>query len=360
MSKVKTAFVTFFPIKPDTMGSSAVVNSRFLNWPYKKKIFQISHVKKIDNNKIETTFIKKEKPVYKILSLTETIFRIRQYFKKAKKKILIIEGASWIFYSFVVIFFFKFFSFRVKIIYISHSIESEIRKKYSNYFIFYITKFLEKLVFKYSDISTSVSNKEMKKIELLYGVKTVLLPNAIFLKKFTKNKKIKKDYIIFTGSYSYKPNKDAIDYLNNNIMPQLIKKKPYLKLLLTGGGFKKNYPWVINKGVVSKKELYNLIFFSQCLCVPLSFGTGTRIKIIEALCLGAIVISSKKGIEGIQLKSSNPPFVTAKLKNMTNIILEIIRRNRVIKKKSISQKKYYLKKYSMKNVVKKFIYENKI
>ena len=86
-------------------------------------------------------------------------------------------------------------------------------------------------------------------------------------------------------------------------MPQLIKKKPDLKLVLTGGGFEKNYPWVINKGVVSKKELYNLVFFSQCLCVPLSFGTGTRIKIIEALCLGAIVISSKKGIEGIQLKS---------------------------------------------------------
>ena len=29
-------------------------------------------------------------------------------------------------------------------------------------------------------------------------------------------------------------------------------------------------------------------------CVPLKFGSGTRIKIMEALSLGAIVISSKK------------------------------------------------------------------
>lgn len=360
MSKIKTAFVTFFPIKPDTMGSSAVVNSRFLNWPYKKKIFQISHVKKLDNKELETTFIKKEHPINKILGLPETIFRINRYFKQTKKKILIVEGASWIFYSFVIIFFFKFILSKIKIIYISHSIESEIRKKYSSRFIFYITKFLEKLVFKYSDISTSVSIKEKKKIKSLYGVKTILLPNAIFLNKIKKIKKIKKDYIIFTGSYFYKPNKDAIDYLNNNIMPKLIKKKPHFKLVLTGGGFDKDYPWVINKGVVSKQELYNLIFFSRCLCVPLSFGTGTRIKIIEALCLGAIVISTKKGIEGIQLKSGNPPFVVKKQKDIINKIIEIIKKNKLIKKKSISQKEYYLKKYSMRNVVKKFIYENKI
>ena len=46
MKKNKTAFVTFFPIKPDTMGSSAVVNSRFTNWPNYKKIFHLSHLTK--------------------------------------------------------------------------------------------------------------------------------------------------------------------------------------------------------------------------------------------------------------------------------------------------------------------------
>ena len=54
---------------------------------------------------------------------------------------MVIEGASWIFYSFVVIFFFKIFSPNVKIIYISHSIESEIRKKYSNKFIYLLLQY---------------------------------------------------------------------------------------------------------------------------------------------------------------------------------------------------------------------------
>ena len=61
--------------------------------------------------------------------------------------------------------------------------------------------------------------------------------------------------------------------------------------------------------IVSKKDLYDLIFFSKCMCVPLKFGSGTRIKIIEALSIGAIVLSTSKGIEGIELNKKNPPFV---------------------------------------------------
>ena len=86
MNLSKTAFVTFFPIKPDNMGSSAVVNSRFENWPTKKKLFQISHIKKLNNKDIETIFIKKETPLRKIFSLPKITFKILQYLKKSKKK----------------------------------------------------------------------------------------------------------------------------------------------------------------------------------------------------------------------------------------------------------------------------------
>jgi len=360
MDKIKSAFITFFPIKPDAMGSSTVVNSRFDNWPYKKKIFQISHLNKINNSKIQTIFIKKENPINKILKLPELIIKIKQYLDKTKNKLIIVEGASWIFYSFVVIFFFKIFLPKTKIIYISHSIESEIRKKYSNKFIYLITIFLEKLVFQFSDISTSVSEKEKKEINSLYKIKTVLFPNGIKLNKFKKEKKVKGNYIIYTGSYLYKPNKDAIDYLNEYVMPKLIKKIPNLNLVLTGGGYKKNYPWLINKGIVSKNDLYNLLFYSKCLCVPLKFGSGTRIKIIEALCLGAIVISSKKGIEGINLKKNNPPFIFETEKKLIRKIYDVNKNYKKYKSHSINLKKYYLKKYLMKNIVKKFVNENKI
>ena len=358
MTKCRTAFVTFFPINPNNMGSSTVVNSRFKYWPKGKKIFQISHLKKINNPNLNTVFINKETPIRKILKLPKLILEIYKYLKYSQKKILLVEGASWIFYSFFTIFFIKRIIPDCKIIYISHSIESEIRKKYSNYFIYIITKILENLVFKISDLSTTVSNNEKKKIFKIYNKKTKLLPNAIYLDNIKIQKKKIKKYLIYTGSYLYKPNKDAIDYLNYNIMPRLIKNFPQLKLVITGGGFNKKFPWLINKGIVSKKNLYNLIFNSECMCVPLKFGSGTRIKIIEALSLGAIVVSTTKGIEGIKLKKKDPPFILNSKKPIINTITKIIKNQKKLKKRTKVDKIYYKELYSMKNITKKFIASN--
>jgi len=357
MLKYKTAFVTFFPVIPDNMGSSAVINSRFKNWPDVKKLFQISHIKEINNNKINTIFIKRESPLNKIIKLPELIFKIFQFLKKSKNNLIIIEGASWIFYSFIVLFSFKILLPNSKIIYISHSIESEIRKKYSNKLIYYLTKFLERFVFKYSYLSTSVSKLEQNKIKKLYNHKTILYSNAITIDNQNHNQKreMQQDYIIYCGSYRYKPNKNAIDYLNNKIMPSLIKKFPNLKLVLTGGGFDKKLSWIVNKGIVPKKDLYNLIYYSKCMCVPLKFGSGTRIKIIEALSLGTIVISTKKGIEGIELINTNPPFIVNDTSLFLNTTYKIIRNNKNLKIKSLNDRMFYFKKYSMKNITINFI-----
>ena len=53
------------------------------------------------------------------------------------------------------------------------------------------------------------------------------------------------------------------------------------------------------------KKLLNLISNSKMMVVPLDKGTGTRIKIIEALLVGAKVLSTKKGIEGILIKKND-------------------------------------------------------
>ena len=80
MFKFKTAFVTFFPIIPDNMGSSTVINSRFKNWPNKKKLFQISHLKDINNSNLKTIPIKSETPINRIVNLPKLIFEVFNLF----------------------------------------------------------------------------------------------------------------------------------------------------------------------------------------------------------------------------------------------------------------------------------------
>ena len=138
-------------------------------------------------------------------------------------------------------------------------------------------------------------------------------------------------------------------------MPKILKDFPDVKLVITGGGYKKKFPWLINKNIVTKKVLYNLIYYSNCMCVPLKFGSGTRIKIIESLMLGSIVLSTKKGIEGINLKYKNPPFIVDSKNGQINKLKFILKNNNKIKKISKKNKLYYKKLYSMNNITNKFL-----
>ena len=125
-------------------------------------------------------------------------------------------------------------------------------------------------------------------------------------------------------------------------MPIITKKFTKLKLVLTGGGYNKKFPWLINKGIVSKKNLYNLIFNAKCMCIPLKFGSGTRIKIIEALTLGTIVISSSKGIEGIKLNKKNPPFIANNKKEIIETLTKVL--NNFDKfKKNLNKIRFFIK-----------------
>ena len=357
--KTKYAFVAFYPVFPNISGSSEVSGSFFKYWPSNnKKIFYITHLK--DNNKnkkLKPIKIIKENPYFKIISLISLCFKIVIFLKRTKKSYLIIEGPSWIFYSYVTIKVIKLFVPNTKIIYHSHSIEYEIRKKFNNKIISYLTYFLEKKVFELSNFSTSVSENEYKKIYSLYNKETIIFENGIDLNKIKKipKKKINYKYLIYTGSYLYKPNKEAIDILVDDIMPKILILHPNLKLIITGGGYYKKtvYKWLINKGKLKKKQLYYYLKHAECLVTPLLYGSGTRIKILEALCVGTNVMTTPIGIEGIRyLKKNSNPLILNNIKLFPIYINKLLKN----KKKYINKKDtlFYKTKYSMQNLTENF------
>jgi hypothetical protein len=130
----KTAFVAFYTVYPSSMGSSEVSSSFFESWIGKKRIFQISHLKKINNKKIHTNFIARESSINKILKIIPLAIKVKKYLSNSKKSTVIIEGPSWIGYSFIFYIVLKTLLPNTFFIYHSHSVEYEIRKKNSNFF----------------------------------------------------------------------------------------------------------------------------------------------------------------------------------------------------------------------------------
>lgn len=361
--KIKFAFVSFFEVFPSYSGASEVSSSFFNSWPNKnKKLFQICSKKNINNKKIVSFKINFENPFTKIIKINTIANEICKFLDNAEKKIVIFEGASWIGYFYILkkILAKKFP--KIIIVYHSHNIEYDLRKSKSNFFIIFLTKLIERKMFLSCNISTVVSKIDCQRVKKLYNISPYILPNGINTKSLVsskKNIKLPKQFIFFNGSYLYKPNMLAINTLIENIMPEIVKKIPKIKLVISGGGFNKKIKkkFLINLKVLRKEELVTVIKKAKCLAVPLKYGFGTRVKIIEALMLGCQVITTSKGIEGIDHKYKNISFKIANNdKSFVKLLINEVKKiNNKIKIESI---KYYREKYNMDLIVKKFHNEN--
>lgn len=158
------------------------------------------------------------------------------------------------------------------------------------------------------DAVTVVSRRE-KELALKIGVpeaRLSVLPNAIDCSRYA-NVAVEQlpGTLIYTGALTYDANLDAMRYFVREILPLVREVEPDTRLTITG-----------RASQVAQNELSidNAVLFagyvadvrpriaqSRVCVVPLRFGGGTRLKILEAMAVGTPVVSTSKGIEGLDL-----------------------------------------------------------
>lgn len=113
--------------------------------------------------------------------------------------------------------------------------------------------------------------------------------------------------LLFLGTLSFKPNEDAILHFCTHILPLLQNRRTQpLALDIVGRGPSAAVqalaalPNVTVTGGVERVEPYYQD--ADVVIVPIRYGGGTRIKILEALALGRAVVSTTIGAEGLDLR----------------------------------------------------------
>jgi len=361
--KIGFAMVCFYEASVGGHGSSEVSSSLYDCLPKKnKKLFEIK------KNKLFYFFEYYKfdyfENIYKIFYLLVLVYKSKNFLKKFEKKLIIIEGASWIGYSYIFLKIIKFYNPKIIIIYHAHNIEYEVRSRKNNLITAFISKILEKKVYKLSNFSTALSIGDQKKIKKLYKIKTFIFPNGINKKRLqTKKPKfnLPKKYIIFSGSYSQLFNQDAIHNLIFKIMPKILKKYRDIKLIITGKDLPKykfkNCNFLINYIDLDKKELNYLIKKSLFMLAPMSKSPGVKLKVIETLLLDANLVTSKAGVAGIKLIKSKNLYIYSTTHQMHQYINYLLKKKKIKKNKI---KKIYFKYYLMENILKDFFSEIKL
>ncbi len=132
-----------------------------------------------------------------------------------------------------------------------------------------------------------------------------VVPNGVDTSYFKpSSNKVEKYSIVFTGIMAYMPNHDGIIYFLNKIFPLILKEIPQAKIYIVGSRppkslLKRASENVIVTGFVPDVRTY--VWNAALYVVPLRMGSGTRLKILEALAMKKPVISTTIGCEGIDV-----------------------------------------------------------
>lgn len=109
---------------------------------------------------------------------------------------------------------------------------------------------------------------------------------------------------LFVGSFPHLPNQDAFEHLVGDIWPLVRRRLPEARLTVAGA---RPPRWVLDAdgcdGIEVAGEVPDLapLYRShRVLLAPIRAGSGTRLKILEAMSCGLPVVSTTIGAEGIE------------------------------------------------------------
>ena len=129
--------------------------------------------------------------------------------------------------------------------------------------------------------------------------------------------------IAFHGTFSYPPNRDALQVFADLLLPKLQVASHDFHVIAIGRNppDESLHPNIHFTGSVD--EVGPWLKACDIAVVPLREGGGTRMKIIDCFAAGLPVVSTSKGIEGIPVVNGREALICDDWNSMTNEILSL-------------------------------------
>lgn len=214
-------------------------------------------------------------------------------------------------------------------------------------------KELEQRVIEASDATIPLSQRNFDEFDKIDGGKPkVLVADGNDLDYFFEYKpEPDPKTILFYGAMSSKQNVEAFFRLYNNILPELKKKIPALKLLVVG-----------SKPIPAIQELHNggdvvvtgfvddvrpYISKAWLSMIPLNHGSGFRGRVVELLALGVPVIGTHNALDSVAMENEVNGFISDDDQKMTEYALTLFENAAYRKQISENSVKFVKETYSL-------------
>ncbi len=136
--------------------------------------------------------------------------------------------------------------------------------------------------------------------------KVQVVPNGVDVTEFLPGPSTERDLIAFLGGTSWFPNLDAMEWFCTNVLPIIRAKGADPRVVWVGKArpeeidrFRRRHRVTLT-GYVTDVRPH--IQPATVFVVPLRFGGGTRLKILDAWAMGKAVVSTAVGCEGLETR----------------------------------------------------------
>lgn len=166
----------------------------------------------------------------------------------------------------------------------------------------------EKRAIRQFDRCVVLSRNDLEALRALVpDCEAAIVPNGVDAGYFTPQESLPEEpgSLVFTGAMCWYPNEDAMLWFGGEVLPLIRMRHPRARLSIVGADPRPpvaalhDGEKIVVTGYVEDVRRY---IARSALCVaPIRVGSGTRIKILEAMAMGKAVVSTSIGCEGLDV-----------------------------------------------------------
>jgi glycosyltransferase involved in cell wall biosynthesis len=172
---------------------------------------------------------------------------------------------------------------------------------------------VERAAFETADQVWACSHRDAKLIRRLFrgSAPVEVVPNTIDVDGYVQSSATsarKPHSVVFSGSFGYPPNAQAALWLGREVLPQLASRFSDAQLALVGRAPTREMlalagedPRITIAGDVPDVRPH--LAEASVMAVPLFVGSGTRFKVLEGFASRLPVVSTAKGMEGLDVRA---------------------------------------------------------
>jgi len=298
---------------------------RFISDDFKNKIIEILKIEKFDIIQLETLFLTPYVEVIKTYSNAKIVLRAHN-----------IEHLIW------------------------ERIATETKNPFKKFYLNHLSKTLKnyetEAVSKYDGLASISKNDAVFFRNLNFSVPIIDISFGVDVEDYTYRFSQENTALFHIGAMNWIPNQEGMKWFILNVWQQITDDFPDLEFYIAGRKMPDWFSKLKYSDLHIIGEVENAKEFIQSkgiMIVPLFSGSGIRIKIIEAMALGKVVISTKTGAEGINYMNRENILIANNADEFKLAVKEIINDGNLRKKIAENARLLVEKEHNNKTIIDK-------